>query len=66
MLNPEFCEYNSGKVKVGFTDDNADHCLTLYLSEKDAQDMAEMIISTIGNSKHKDGSKKREQFDANF
>lgn len=28
MLNPECVDYNQGKVKIVFTDDSVDRCLT--------------------------------------
>lgn len=44
MLNPEFCDYNAGRIKLGFTDDDANHVLTVYLSEDDAWKLHEMIM----------------------
>lgn len=36
MLNPESVDYNNGKVKLLFTDENADEAIKIYLTEGDA------------------------------
>lgn len=44
MLNPECVDYSQGKVKIVFTDDNVDKCLTIYLTEEDGFRLAQMLI----------------------
>jgi len=45
MLNPEYVDYDDlNRVKIGFTDTDADVVLEIILDEKDAYDLGEMII----------------------
>ena len=60
MLNPEYADYNveTGRVKVGFTDNDADEVLTIELDEKDAFDLGKMLIAET-NMKAKEKREKR-------
>ena len=66
MLNVEFCDYNAGKIKIGFTDDNADHCLTVYLNESDAWKLHEMIVSKCNMKAKENRSSSEKEYDPKF
>lgn len=44
MLNPECVDYSQGKVKIVFTDDNVDVCVTVYLTVDDAFRLSQMLL----------------------
>lgn len=49
MLNPEYVDYDeeTGNVKIGFTDSDAEEVLTIELSEKEAGNLGRMIMDKV-------------------
>lgn len=66
MLNPEYVDFNKGIVKIGFTDDDADAALNIYLSEADAWRLHEMIVSQCNMKAKENRSYTAYQFDPTF
>lgn len=46
-LNPESVDVNKGRVRIEFTDSEADKVLTIYLGEKEAWQLHKMINAKL-------------------
>lgn len=66
MLNPESVDYNAGKVRLLFTDENGDQLIKIYLDEMDAWRLHQMIQHACNMISKKDRPVDSEKYDHNF
>lgn len=66
MLNPESVDYNSGKVKLTFTDEEGNEAIRVYLDEHNAWKLHQMIQDKCNMPARNRRTYQDEQFDRNF
>lgn len=66
MLNPESVDYSRGKIKLTFTDENADSMVKIYLTEEDAWKLHQMIQDRCNMPARRTRTEADEKFDPMF
>lgn len=66
MLNPEGVDYNKGKVKITFSDDDGESVIKIYLAEDDAWKLHQMIQDRCNMPAQRRRTSSDENFDPKF
>jgi len=66
MLNPEAVDYNQGKIKMTFTQEDGQTALVIYLAEEDAWKLHQMIQDRCNMAARARRTYVDERFDPKF